>query len=158
MSGPAVASGAGFMTGSTLLYWLIYELVTYEGIQLRPLQELNDNGVNENTENTPELNESLSFFRKYVKEMQCHHGPSYQPCRVSRTDCILPGGYKLKAGFVLVPAIHHVHHNPQVWNNPTRFNSDRWDDSTARHKAASIPSARGPRSCIGFNFALLSGG
>lgn len=154
VSAVTVAAGAGFTTTSTLLSWLIYGLVTYDGMQARLLQELIDNDVEEDTEITPDLIEKLPFLSKYVKEMQRHHNPSYQPGRVTRIDCILPGGYKLPAGSVVVPALHHIHHNALHYDNPNRFDPDRWDDPKPRHKAAYVPFAMGPRSCIGFNFAL----
>src|SRR5690348_10274946 len=50
-----VATGAGFTTTSSLLSWLIYGLVKYEGMQERLLQELIDNDFDENTQITAEL-------------------------------------------------------------------------------------------------------
>src|SRR5690606_24026534 len=44
-----------------------------------------------------------------------------------------------------------------IWRDPFRFNTDRWDTDEVknRHKCVYVPFATGPRSCIGFNFALL---
>ena len=60
-------------------------------------------------------------------------------------------------GLICLPgAIHHIHQNPKYWDNPAHFDPDRWDTDAVknRHKAAYCPFAIGPRSCIGFNFAL----
>jgi len=151
-----VATGAGFTTTSSLLSWLIYGLVAYPGMQDRLLQELIDNGFDENTQITAELTSKLTFLDKYIKETQRRHNPSFQPARTALRDMILPGGYKLPAGAVVIPALHHIHNNPAVWDSPARFDPDRWDTDAVRnrHKAAYIPFATGPRSCIGFNFAL----
>ena len=97
-----VASGAGFSTTATLLSWLIYGIVTYPGMQARLLQELVDVGFTDDTDVTPELIEKLEFQDKYVKEMQRIHNPSYQPGRTAKVDLILPGGYKLKQGSVVI--------------------------------------------------------
>lgn len=69
---------------------------------------------------------------------------------------ILPGGYKIPKGSVVIPAIHHIHNNPNIWDNPHRFDPDRWEteEVKGRHKAAYVPFATGQRMCIGFNFAL----
>ncbi|KAJ5632842.1 hypothetical protein N7490_009181 [Penicillium lividum] len=151
-----VATGAGFTTTSSLLSWLIYGLVTYPGMQERLLQELIDNGFNDETEITADFTEKLVFQDKYIKEMQRRHNPSFQPGRTAKTDLILPGGYRLPKDAVIIPAIHHIHNNPELWDNPYKFDPDRWDTPEVknRHKASYVPFGAGPRMCIGFNFAL----
>ncbi|KAJ6027869.1 hypothetical protein N7499_001327 [Penicillium canescens] len=151
-----VATGAGFTTTSSLLSWLIYGLVTYPGMQDRLLQELIDNGIDENTEITADVTDRLEFLDKYIKEMQRRHNPSFQPARTAKVDLVLPGGYKIPKDSVVLPALHHIHNNPNLWDNPHKFTPDRWDTDEVknRHKAAYVPFAMGPRMCIGFNFAL----
>ncbi|QKX56912.1 uncharacterized protein TRUGW13939_04020 [Talaromyces rugulosus] len=151
-----VATGAGFTTTSSLLSWLIYGLVTYPGMQERLLQELIDHGFDENTHITADLTDRLVFLDKYIKETQRRHNPSFQPGRTAKADLILPGGYKLPKDAVVIPALHHIHNNPNLWDNPNQFDPDRWDTNQVkqRHKAAYIPFAMGQRMCIGFNFAL----
>ncbi|KAI1323026.1 cytochrome P450 [Xylariaceae sp. FL0255] len=152
-----VATGAGFTTTSSLLSWLIYGLVTYPGMQERLLQELVDNGFDENTQMDADLIGKLSFLNKYIKETQRRHNPSYQPARTSKVDMILPGGYKLPKDSVVIPAIHHIHNNADLWDNPARFDPDRWDTDKVKNmpNGSYVPFATGPRGCIGFNFALM---
>lgn len=85
------------------------------------------------------------------------HSPSYQPARTAKTDVILPGGYRVSAGSVVVAAIHGVHMNPEVWRDPQIFDPDRWEREETKNlsRYAFLPFAAGPRGCIGFNFALL---
>lgn len=156
MSSLVVATGAGFTTTSSLLSWLMYGLVTYPGMQERLLQELIDNDIDENTQFDADVTAQLPFLEKYVKEMQRRHNPSFQPGRTAKEDLILPGGFKVPKGTVVIPALHHIHNNPHLWDNPAKFDPDRWDTEEVknRHKAAYIPFAAGPRGCIGFNFAL----
>ncbi|PYI15692.1 cytochrome P450 monooxygenase [Aspergillus violaceofuscus CBS 115571] len=151
-----VATGAGFTTTSSLLSWLIYSLVTYPGMQERLLQELVDHGITEDTQLTADITDQLRFMDKFIKETQRRHNPSFQPARTAKVDMILPGGYKIPEDAVVVGALHHLHNNSNVWDNPTRFDPDRWDTEAVknRHKTAYIPFATGPRMCIGFNFAL----
>ncbi|KAI9929773.1 hypothetical protein ASPWEDRAFT_51746 [Aspergillus wentii DTO 134E9] len=156
MQALVVATGAGFTTTSSLLSWLIYGLVTYPGVQEKLLQELIDHGIDADTQMTADLTDRLTFMDKYIKETQRRHNPSYQPARTAKVDMILPGGYKLPEEAVVIPALHHIHNNPAIWDNPAQFNPDRWDTDKVknRHKASYIPFAAGPRMCIGFNFAL----
>jgi hypothetical protein len=125
-------------------------------MQERLLQELVDNGIDEETQWTAETVEKLHFLENYVKEMQRRHNPSFQPGRTSKVDLILPGGYRIPKDSVVIPAIHHIHNNPEIWDNAYQFDPDRWDTEKVknRHKAAYVPFAMGPRMCIGFNFAL----
>jgi cytochrome P450 len=151
-----VATGAGFTTTSSLLSWLIYGLVTYPGMQDRLLQELIDHDIDESTLLTADVLAELSFLDRYIKETQRRHNPSYQPARTAQVDMVLPGGYKLPKGAVVIPAIHHIHMNSTVWDNPMTFDPDRWDTEKVKNRpnASYIPFATGPRMCIGFNFAL----
>ncbi|KAH9896240.1 cytochrome P450 [Xylariomycetidae sp. FL2044] len=152
-----VATGAGFTTTSSLLSWLLYGLVIYPGMQERLLQELVDNGFDADTRVDADLVGKLSFLEKYVKETQRKHNPSYQPARTAKIDMVLPGGYKLPRDSIVIPALHHIHNNAELWDNPARFDPDRWDTEAVRNRPSGsyIPFATGPRMCIGFNFALL---
>jgi len=151
-----VAVTAGFVTTSALLSWLLYGLTSYEGCQDKILQELIDHGMTEGTEMSGEFIGRLLFLDKYVKETQRHHTTSFQPARTARTDLILPNGMRLPKGAVVIPEVHHLHHNDKVWENPTRFDPDRWDTEQvkSRHRAAYIPFAMGPRMCIAMNFVI----
>lgn len=110
-----VAAGAGFTTTSSLLSWLVYGLVAYDGMQARLLQELVDHDFTDDTTVTPELLEDLPMLDKFIKEMQRRHNPSYQPGRTAQRDLILPGGYKVPKGTVIIVALHQIHMNPKVW-------------------------------------------
>ncbi|CAG8141583.1 unnamed protein product [Penicillium salamii] len=156
MQALVVATGAGFTTTSSLLSWLLYSMVNYPGMQERLLQELIDNDITADTPITADLTERLTFLDKFIKETQRRHNPSYQPARTAKVSMVLPGGYKLPADSIVIPALHHVHNNPALWSNPVRFDPDRWDTQEVkdRHKNAYMPFAAGPRMCIGFNFAL----
>ncbi|KAI9054273.1 hypothetical protein LZ554_001441 [Drepanopeziza brunnea f. sp. 'monogermtubi'] len=62
-----------------------------------------------------------------------------------------------QAGAVMIVAIHHIHNNPTIWDDPARFTPDRWNTEKLnnQHKTAYVPFAAGQRMCIGFNFALM---
>ncbi|KAF4494882.1 cytochrome P450 oxidoreductase [Fusarium agapanthi] len=133
-----VATGAGFTTTKRLL------------------QEMVDNGFDENTQITADLTNELTFLDKYIKETQRRHNPSYQPARTASVDMILPGGYKLPKDSIFIPALHHIHNNTKIWDNPALFDPDRWDTDRVKNRpnTSYIPFATGPRMCVGFNFAL----
>jgi cytochrome P450 len=135
---------------------LIYSLVKYPGNQDRLLQELIDNDWDEDTQVTADTTAKLTFLDKFIKETQRLHNPSFQPGRTAKVDMILPGGYRLPKGAVVISALHHMHNNKDVWENPGRFDPDRWDTEQVKNRppGSYIPFATGPRMCVGFNFAL----
>ncbi|KAK3319188.1 cytochrome P450 monooxygenase [Apodospora peruviana] len=152
-----VAVTAGFVTTSALLSWLLYGLTSYGDSQARILQELVDSGMTEDTDlSDGKFLSQLSFLDKYVKETQRHHTTSFQPARTARMDLVLPNGMRLPKGAVVIPEIHHLHHNREVWDNPQRFDPDRWDTEKVKNRDRSsyIPFAMGPRMCIASNFVL----
>lgn len=151
-----VATGAGFTTTSSLMSWLIYSLVSYPGTQERLLQELVDHGMADGTTVTDELTSKLTFLDRFIKETQRRHNPSFQPGRTAQCDLVLPGGYKIQKGSVVIPALHHMHNNPKIWGNPAEFDPDRWDSERVKNRPRNsyIPFGTGQRMCIGFNFAL----
>ncbi|CAG8017420.1 unnamed protein product [Penicillium nalgiovense] len=155
-----IVTGAGFTTTSALMSWLLYCLVTYEGAQDRLYEELCERGV-ANTDKpvdwTPEFAHSLTFLDCFIKETQRLHNASFQPGRTTKTDVVLPGGYRLPPDSVIVPNLYSIHTNPEVWRDPFRFDPDRWtsEETKNKHRCAYLPFATGPRGCIGFNFALL---
>ncbi|KAL4811867.1 cytochrome P450 [Aspergillus spinulosporus] len=148
--------GAGFVTSSAFLSWLIYSLVEYPGQQDRLLQELVDHGAISDKQWTYDEIQALPFLDAFVKETQRMHSPSFQPARNVKQDIILPGGWALPQGSILIPSIPHLHHHTAYWENPDRFDPDRWGTEQVknRHRSVYVPFAAGPRSCIGFNVAL----
>lgn len=157
LSNMLVVTGAGYTTTSTLMSWLIYCIVTYPGIQDKLLQELVDYGIGPDTEWIPDLAHGLPYLDKMVKETQRLHNASFQPGRTTKTEVIVPGGYRLPADSVMIPALYAIHTNPELWRDPFRFDPERWDTEEVknRHRCTYLPFATGPRGCIGFNFALL---
>jgi cytochrome P450 len=136
-----VAAGAGFTTTSSLLSWLLYGLVAYDGMQARLLQELVDHDFADDTEVTPELLEDLPELDKFIKEMQRRHNPSYQPGRTAQRDLILPGGYKVKKGTVIIVALHHIHMNPKIWFVPTLLGSMPLKHPTNNNRVGTTPKS-----------------
>ncbi|MGH3769554.1 MAG: cytochrome P450 [Pseudonocardiaceae bacterium] len=66
-------------------------------------------------------------------------------------------GYRIPAGsdVVLVPWV--IHRHPQFWDEPTRFEPQRFtpERDKGRHRYAWMPFGGGPRGCIGQHFSML---
>jgi len=65
------------------------------------------------------------------------------------------GEYFVPAGTEIYVALYFIHRHPALWDNPDRFDPDRFRPETSRdrHRLATIPFSAGPRNCIGALFA-----
>ncbi|ATY65882.1 Cytochrome P450 [Cordyceps militaris] len=155
-----VLIGAGFVTSSSLLSWMVYALTKYPGNQERLVQELADNGCTADKAWAYDEINALPFLDCFIKETHRLHNPSFQTARNTKRDVIVPGGWQIPAGAVVIPTFPSIHKNKDHWENPERFDPDRWGGGGGagrpdRHRLAFTPFAAGPRGCVGFNVAKL---
>jgi cytochrome P450 len=68
-------------------------------------------------------------------------------------------GYEIPAKTLTFTSPFVVHHRPDTYESPERFDPDRWlpERESARHKGSYLPFGLGPRYCIGMPFALMEG-
>jgi cytochrome P450 len=66
-------------------------------------------------------------------------------------------GYRIPAGADVVVAPWVVHRHPDFWDQPHRFDPQRFtpEREKARHRYAWFPFGGGPRGCIGQHFSML---
>ncbi|HAA16358.1 MAG TPA: hypothetical protein DCE41_33505 [Cytophagales bacterium] len=67
------------------------------------------------------------------------------------------GGYDIAPGTDVSIDIYHIHRHPQFWENPERFDPDRFSPERSKdlHRHAFLPFGAGPRMCIGNHFAYV---
>lgn len=68
-------------------------------------------------------------------------------------------GYPIPAGSQIALMINHIHHHSEQWDEPEKFNPDRFAERAAqsRHPFAYVPFGAGQRQCIGRDFAYMEG-
>ncbi|KAL2139492.1 hypothetical protein VTI28DRAFT_5104 [Corynascus sepedonium] len=159
ISNVVILLGAGFTTSASLLSWCIYSLVRYPGMQDQLLQEIIDNGADGKHDWTYDEVHTMPFLDRFVKEVQRLHNPSFQTARNARRDVVLPGGYLIPKGSIVIPCFPSLHKNPAHWENPLRFDPERWNEEglagRLARKGLYTPFAAGRRGCVGFNLALM---
>lgn len=75
--------------------------------------------------------------------------------RVARQDTVLGGRYRIRRGQWVLVVLPLVQRDPQVWQDPDRFDPGRFAPGQTKNRAhAYKPFGTGQRACIGRQFAL----
>jgi cytochrome P450 len=145
---------AGHETTAVTLSWTWYLLAQYPEVEKKFWSELR--GVlNGRSPGTQDLSH-LPYTERVVKEAMRLYPPAWAVVRNSLKDCEI-GGYRVPAGATLVMSQWVMHHDPRYFDQPERFNPDRWLDEPAKKapRFAYFPFGGGPRTCIGASFAVM---
>ncbi|WP_394730029.1 cytochrome P450 [Altererythrobacter sp. GH1-8] len=67
------------------------------------------------------------------------------------------GGYTIPAGAAVGINAHFVHHDPEIWPEPEKFDPMRFtpEQVRERHKYAWVPFGGGAHMCLGLHFAYM---
>lgn len=95
----------------------------------------------------------LTYIEQIILEAErIHPVLSLSGVRVATRDFDL-GGYRIKAGSVLMLENLSRSKNPQVWAKPDRFDPDRFNSERQRRTAKRMVFGGGCRQCIGMGFS-----
>ncbi|XP_054157888.1 thromboxane-A synthase-like [Oppia nitens] len=147
---------AGYETTSTALGFMAHILVNYPDVQekvRREVQQLyeSEGKLDFNTVNKLEymecvLNETMRVYPPVITfvSRECLQDYKYK-------DITIPKGAAVQV------ATYYLHHDPDYWSEPEKFDPDRF---SAERKHEIYPSSwqpfgSGPRNCIGLRFALF---
>jgi len=145
---------AGHETTAVSLSWTWYLLAQYPEVEKKLWAELR--GVlNGRSPRTQDLSQ-LPYTERLVKEAMRLYPPAWAIVRNSLKDCEI-GGYRVPAGATLMMSQWVMHRDPRYYDQPERFNPDRWLDGRVKGapKFAYFPFGGGPRTCIGASFAAM---
>jgi cytochrome P450 len=143
---------AGIETTALALAWIFHEIAANPEVEQRVLAELDEvlAGRPVTFDDVPKLayvgQVATEVLRKY---------PLWLLMRrvVEEVDL---GGVRLAPGTELIISPHAMHHNPEHFPDPERFDPDRWTPERARQlpKGAFVAFGGGIHQCIGNHFAL----
>ncbi|KAI9355273.1 cytochrome P450 [Pilaira anomala] len=147
---------AGHDTTANTLAWTLYELSRNPDVQAKMLQEIADNHITWDTLPTSEQISNLKYTHQVLKEVLRLYPPVKVLGKYCKEDCIVPGGYIIKAGTVCAIHVYGMHHNESVYPDHTRFDPDRWtpEEEQKRSRFSWLPFSTGVRGCIGMALAL----
>jgi len=144
---------AGFETTGNLLSWILVNLSREPAALLRVREEI-DSSIGRRI---PDANDvlGLAYFAKVVDETLRLQPSVWAWTKRAVGDDVL-GNVKISKGQILFLSPYLVHRDPGIWDEPSRFNPDRWTEETKeKTKGAYFPFGMGPRTCVGKHFAVL---
>eukprot|EP01113_Clastostelium_recurvatum_P003021 TRINITY_DN11304_c0_g2_i1.p1 TRINITY_DN11304_c0_g2~~TRINITY_DN11304_c0_g2_i1.p1 ORF type:complete len:501 (+),score=82.96 TRINITY_DN11304_c0_g2_i1:2-1504(+) len=150
---------AGHETTAVALSWTFYLLATHPEVQNRLWDEIQthlSSHPDALDEGFPvEAVDSMKYLNKVTKESLRIRPPIPAIMRRAEHDTTL-GDYHIPKDTVITVGIYVMHHHPDLWTDPERFDPDRWDALDSQKSMGTyIPFVMGDRSCIGNRFALL---
>jgi cytochrome P450 len=102
---------------------------------------------------------ALPYTRAVLAESMRLHPPAWTVGRQPLED-FEAGGYRIRAGTIVLMSPWIVHHDARWWDEPYAFRPERWtapDFEATLPRFAYFPVGGGPRKCIGEGFAWMEG-
>jgi cytochrome P450 len=145
---------AGHETTALTLTWALYLLTSHPEVETRVRDEAR-RVLGERLPTSDDIPQ-MPYTRMVVEETLRLYPPAWAFPREAIADDRIDG-YRIVAGstVAIVPWITHRH--PSLWARPERFEPERFapDAVAAQPRYAYLPFGRGPRQCIGREFALM---
>jgi len=100
----------------------------------------------------------LPFTRAVLAESMRLYPPAWAIGREPLADFVA-GGFRIRAGTVVLMSPWVTQRDPRWWPEPERFDPDRWtpENEARLPRYAYFPFGGGPRKCIGEGFAWTEG-
>jgi len=146
---------AGHETTATALSFAFYYLAKYPQYTKIATEEV-DRVLKGNTP-TAESVKELSFIDMFNKEVMRISPPAGTVNPRKATEDLTLGGVEVPKGTVVTISIPTIHHLPEFWPEPDKFDPFRFsaENSKGRHPYSYIPFSLGRRNCIGNTFSIL---
>ncbi len=99
---------------------------------------------------------NLPYMDMIINETLRLYPPSFRVERECNEDYTF-NGIKIRKGQVWVASIYSLHHDPQIYPHPFRFDPERFNEENrkTRDNEAFMPFGGGPRNCVAMRFALI---
>ena len=145
---------AGHDTVGSAITWGIYNLAKHPEEQQKVYQEV----IEVMGERSEVKYDDISKFKRlgmFVRESMRYSSPVPMISRVTTKETVLDGAV-IPAGVQVMASLHTIHNRKDVWENPDKFDPERFEDSKmkTRDPYMHVPFSAGSRNCIGQHFAL----
>jgi cytochrome P450 len=148
---------AGHETTANALTWTFYLLSKNPDIEKKLLDEL-ETVIDSNRTPTVDDIPKLKFTEKVLRESMRLYPPVWTIGRYVDNDYTL-GKYTVPAGSTILMSQYVMHHDPHYYNEPERFDPERWSSQTRSSlpRFSYFPFGGGIRGCIGEPFVWMEG-
>ncbi|EAT32868.1 AAEL014893-PA [Aedes aegypti] len=149
---------AGFETSSTTINFCLYELANNPDIQDRLRNEIEDVVAKDGGELKYDTLLGMNYLDRVVSETLRKYSAVDNLFRISNSPYTPDGcNFTIPAGTLFQIPIHSMHHDPEYFPDPGRFDPDRFlpEVAKSRHPYCYLPFGEGPRVCIGMRFGLM---
>ncbi|WP_367128393.1 cytochrome P450 [Saccharothrix sp. HUAS TT1] len=142
---------AGTETTGIALAWLFHELAANPAVERRVHAEV-DEVLGGRAATIGDVRR-LPYLQRVITEVLRRY-PLWITLRRANTEVSL-GGVRVPAGAEVGFSPHALHHDPRYYDDPDRFDPDRWlpERAAALPKGAYVPFAGGLHHCPGHAFA-----
>ena len=144
---------AGHETTAHALAWAWYLLDQHRDVEADLHDEL-ERVLGARPPSTADIAQ-LDICNRVMLETLRLYPPAWAVPRLAVEDHVL-AGYPIHAGSGVLICVPLVHRDPRWWNDPDRFDLDRWTPTAwaERPRYSYLPFGAGPRMCIGHDFAI----
>ncbi|KAE9622007.1 hypothetical protein Lal_00033041 [Lupinus albus] len=163
---------AGTDTTSTALQWIMANLVKYQQVQQRLVDEIEkivtmkdiDDKKEKEVINEEDL-EKLPYLKAVILEALRRHPPGHFVLPHAVSEDVVLNGYLVPKEGTINFMVAEIGWDPQVWEDPMAFKPERFMnedcskvevfDITGTKEIKMMPFGAGRRICPGYNLALL---
>ncbi|KAF5301472.1 hypothetical protein FQA39_LY02201 [Lamprigera yunnana] len=147
----------GHDTTSSGLISALLQLSNHQQIQEKVWEEISEVMEHSQRPFTFSDLQKLQYLEMVIKECMRINPSVPLIARRTQNEIITASGYKIPPDSLIQVHIYGVHHNPNVYPEPEKFDPERFspDNCSRRHPFAFIPFSAGSRNCIGQRFAML---
>ena len=147
---------SGYETSSSTLAFTLYHLALYPDIQDKLRAAIKEAMESNAKKPLYEVAQNIDYLDCVIMESQRLFPPGAQLNRECSDDYDY-NGIHIPAGTEVVISIYALHHDPGAWQDPEKFDPERFRGAAkdTRHAFQFLPFGAGPRNCIGMRFALL---
>lgn len=147
----------GFETSSTVMSYCLYELSLNEEIQEKA-RECVKAAVEKHGGFTYDAVMDMAYIEQCLNESLRKYPPGSIIHRIVTKDyCVPYSGVILERGMRVVIPLYAIHHDPEYYPDPERFDPERFtpEECAQREAGSFMPFGVGPRTCIAARFGML---
>eukprot|EP01080_Neovahlkampfia_damariscottae_P000618 gene618-8122_t len=146
---------AGHETTSSSLSVIAYYLCSYPEIQEKLRDHINQEFKDKKSISFNDI-EKMKYIKQVVNECARMMPVAPEVDKETNQDMFIDDFF-LPKGTMIAINIYGLHHNPTIWENPEKFNPDRWEEENLKKipqlRYNFIPFSVGSRNCVGKVFA-----